>query len=142
MEMDQMLQLIEAVSESPLTEFQYDAEGVKISLKKEQQIPGEEKHLSKNKEAEETSISDQAKEGEGTLVKSPLVGTFYAAPAEDEEPFVQIGDIVQKGQTVAIVEAMKLMNDIACECSGTIAEIYVKNGETVEYGQPLFRIVG
>ena len=76
----------------------------------------------------------------GFLVKSPLVGTFYAAPAEDAAPYVAVGDTVKKGQTVAIVEAMKLMNDIESDFDGTVAEILVENGEMVEYGQPLFRI--
>lgn len=76
----------------------------------------------------------------GNIVKSPLVGTFYAAPAEDAEPFVKVGDVVKKGQTLAIVEAMKLMNDIEAEYDGTILEIFVENGAAVEYGQPLFSI--
>jgi len=73
-------------------------------------------------------------------VKSPLVGTFYAAPSEDADPFVKIGDKVKKGQVLAIVEAMKLMNDIESDFDGEIAEIYVENGQPVEYGQPLFCI--
>ena len=77
---------------------------------------------------------------EGQLIKSPLVGTFYAAPSEEAAPFVAVGDHVAKGQTVAIVEAMKLMNDIECDFDGVVSEVLVKNGETVEYGQPLFRI--
>ena len=81
-----------------------------------------------------------AMEPNGNLVKSPLVGTFYAAPAEDAQPFVSVGDRVKKGQTVAIVEAMKLMNEIESEFDGTVTEVLVKNGEAVEYGQPLFRI--
>lgn len=77
---------------------------------------------------------------EGKLVESPLVGTFYAAPAEDAAPFVSVGDTVKKGQTLAIIEAMKLMNEIESEYDGTITEILVENGQPVEYGQPLFRI--
>ena len=73
-------------------------------------------------------------------MKSPLVGTFYAAPSEDADPFVKIGDKVKKGQVLAIVEAMKLMKDIESDFDGEIAEIYVENGQPVEYGQPLFCI--
>ena len=69
------------------------------------------------------------------------VGTFYSAPAEDAESFVKVGDRVEKGQTLGIVEAMKLMNEIESDYSGTVAEILVNNQEGVEYGQPLFRIV-
>ena len=76
----------------------------------------------------------------GNVVKAPLVGTFYAAPAEDAEPFIQVGDSVKKGQTVAIIEAMKLMNEIESEVDGVIAEVLVKNGEMVDYGKPLFRV--
>ena len=79
-------------------------------------------------------------ESNGNIVKSPLVGTFYAAPSEDADPFVKIGDKVKKGQVLAIVEAMKLMNDIESDFDGEIAEIYVENGQPVEYGQPLFCI--
>ena len=68
------------------------------------------------------------------------MGTFYAAPEEDEEPFIQVGDFVKKGQSVAIIEAMKLMNEIESDFDGTVTEILVKNGQAVEYGQPLFRI--
>ena len=89
--------------------------------------------------AEETAGESQA-EMSGKVVTSPLVGTFYAAPSEEAAPFVAVGDHVAKGQTVAIVEAMKLMNDIECDFDGVVSEVLVKNGETVEYGQPLFRI--
>ena len=74
----------------------------------------------------------------GKVIKSPLVGTFYASPAEDADPFVQVGEQVQKGKILAIVEAMKLMNEIESEFDGTIEEILVENGAPVEYGQPLF----
>ncbi len=77
---------------------------------------------------------------EGKIVESPLVGTFYAAPSEDAAPFVAVGDTVKKGQTLAIIEAMKLMNEIESEYDGTVAEILAENGKPVEYGQPLFRI--
>ena len=73
-------------------------------------------------------------------VKSPMVGTFYRSPSPDEAPFVEVGDRIRKGQTVCIIEAMKLMNEIEAEISGQVMEILVKNGEPVEYGQPLMRI--
>ena len=76
----------------------------------------------------------------GNVVKSPLVGTFYAAPAEDAEPFVKVGDSVKEGQVLAIVEAMKLMNEIESDFTGTVKEILVENGQGVEFGQPLFVI--
>lgn len=91
------------------------------------------------KEAENTEVTASQKPA-GKIVESPLVGTFYAAPAEDAAPFVSVGDTVKKGQTLAIIEAMKLMNEIESEYDGTIAEILVENGQPVEYGQPLFCI--
>jgi acetyl-CoA carboxylase biotin carboxyl carrier protein len=73
-------------------------------------------------------------------IKSPMVGTFYRSPAPDEAAFVEVGDRIRVGQTVCIIEAMKLMNEIEAEVSGQVIEILVKNGEPVEYGQPLMRI--
>lgn len=73
-------------------------------------------------------------------VLSPMVGTFYRAPAPGESPFVEVGDRVKSSQSVCIIEAMKLMNEIEAEVSGQVMEILVQNGEPVEYGQPLMRI--
>ena len=92
-------------------------------------------------EPRETVSGKKEELPEGKLVKSPLVGTFYAAPSQDAAPYVKVGDPVKKGQVLAIVEAMKLMNEIESDFDGTVAEVYVKNGESVEYGMPLFRIV-
>jgi acetyl-CoA carboxylase biotin carboxyl carrier protein len=69
-----------------------------------------------------------------------MVGTFYRSPAPDEPPFVDVGDRIRKGQTVCIIEAMKLMNELEAEVSGEIVEILVQNGEPVEYGQLLMRV--
>ncbi|MDO5546065.1 MAG: biotin/lipoyl-containing protein [Eubacteriales bacterium] len=77
---------------------------------------------------------------EGVSVTSPIVGLFYAAPAENAEPYVALGDRVKKGQTLCIVEAMKLMNEITAECDGVIEKICAANGQMVEYGTELFRI--
>jgi acetyl-CoA carboxylase biotin carboxyl carrier protein len=77
----------------------------------------------------------------GVEVKSPFVGTFYRAPSPDSAPFVEVGAKVKKGQTLCIVEAMKLMNEIESEVDGTVAEVYVQNATPVEFGEPLFRIV-
>ena len=74
------------------------------------------------------------------VITCPLVGTFYSSPAPDAEDYVKVGDTVKKGQVIGIVEAMKLMNEIESEYDGIVEEILVKNEETVEYGQPLFRI--
>ena len=75
------------------------------------------------------------------IVKSPMVGTFYASPAPDKPPFVSVGDKVHKGQVLCVIEAMKLMNEIEAESDGTVAEILVENEQLVEFGQPLIRLV-
>lgn len=76
----------------------------------------------------------------GKSIKSPMVGVFYAAPSPDRPPFVSVGDTVNKGDVVCIIEAMKIMNEITASESGTISEILVENGDVVEYDQPLFKI--
>ncbi len=74
------------------------------------------------------------------IVKSPMVGTFYSSPSPDKEAFVKVGDHVSSNSVLCIVEAMKLMNEIESEVNGTIKEVLIKDGEMVEYGQPLFKI--
>ena len=155
MEMEKMIELIDAVSKSDLTGFKYEEEGIKLHLSKKEYTCYVTENLSAPVNAVTTSAAEikKAAEGDqisgtsaeeipvGNVVESPLVGTFYAAPAEDAESFVKVGDRVEKGQTLGIVEAMKLMNEIESDYSGTVAEILVNNREGVEYGQPLFRIV-
>ena len=77
---------------------------------------------------------------EGHVVKSPMVGTFYRAPSPDAKPFIDVGATVKEGETVCVIEAMKLMNEIECDASGVIKAILVENGQPVEYGQALFII--
>jgi acetyl-CoA carboxylase biotin carboxyl carrier protein len=77
---------------------------------------------------------------EGHVVKSPMVGTFYRAPAPDAKPFIEVGGAVKEGQIICVIEAMKLMNEIEADASGTIKAILVENGQPVEYGQALFII--
>lgn len=78
---------------------------------------------------------------EGRLIKSPMVGTFYRSAKPGTPPFIEVGDRVVTGQVLCIVEAMKLMNELESELSGQIAEILVENGQPVQFGQPLFRVV-
>ena len=81
-----------------------------------------------------------AEEETGHVLKSPIVGTFYSAPSPDAEPYVRVGDRVEKGQVVCIVEAMKLMNEIEADASGVVSRILPENAQPVEFGAPLFRI--
>ncbi|MEL7834632.1 acetyl-CoA carboxylase biotin carboxyl carrier protein [Fodinibius sp. Rm-B-1B1-1] len=87
--------------------------------------------------AEESGGGD---EPSGDVVKSPIVGTFYRSPSPDDDPFVKVGDSVEKGETLCIVEAMKIMNEIESEYSGEVKKILVEDGEAVEFDQPLFII--
>ena len=75
---------------------------------------------------------------EGHVVKAPMVGTFYRSPSPDAKPFIEVGQAVKEGDTICIIEAMKLMNEIEADASGTVKAILVENGQPVEYGQPLF----
>jgi len=75
---------------------------------------------------------------EGHVVKAPMVGTFYRSPSPDAKAFVEVGQAVKEGDTICIIEAMKLMNEIEADASGTVKAILVENGQPVEYGQPLF----
>ena len=154
MEMEKMIELIDAVSKSDLTGFKYEEDGIKLHLSKKENTCYVTENLSAPVNAVTTSATEikKAAEGDqipgtsaeetpvGNVVESPLVGTFYAAPAEDAESFVKVGDRVEKGQTLGIVEAMKLMNEIASNEDGIISEICVTDGQVVEYGTELFRI--
>lgn len=159
MDIEQMIRLVNTVSASNLTEFSYEESGMTVRLEKKQgktviyqnMAPMEaatgispasaKESVPMAGMAEESTQPQAEKDGaEGKVITSPLVGVFYAAPAEDAEAFVQVGDTVKKGQVLAIVEAMKLMNEIESDYDGTIAEILVENGQAVEYGQPLFKL--
>ena len=86
-------------------------------------------------------VADGAAEPEGEVINSPFVGTFYRAASPNSKAFTDVGQKVAPKQVLCIIEAMKLMNEIECEFSGTVAEIYPDNGQAVQYGDPLFRIV-
>ena len=147
--------LIEDMGNSNLDSLEIEfPEGIKISMTKnsnkvvastgmqnqviEASAPLTVPTVQENKETSLVNI--QPKEENYKIVKSPMVGTFYASSSPDKEPFVKIGDRVHKGQVLCIVEAMKLMNEIESEFDGEIAEICVKNEDVVEYGTPLFKI--
>lgn len=157
MEFEQILELINTVSATGLSSFTYEAEGVKIAMKGKQApvvnvaapvttpvaqavMPAVESPIQTGDMAVLTATPAKETQLSGKIVKSPLVGTFYVAPSEDAEPYVRVGDTVKKGQTLAIVEAMKLMNEIESDFDGVVTEVLVQNGEPVEYGQPLFCI--
>lgn len=153
MQYQEILELVKAVSEAGLSNFEYKEGNISITMSCPEVKTNTVVPVVQVQEGTETyevppqsqvqpqqAPAQPQEEKRGELVKSPLVGTFYAAPSEDAEPFVKIGDTVKKGQTLAIVEAMKLMNEIESEYDGVVTEILVNNEETVEFGQPLFRI--
>lgn len=134
MEMEHLIKLIEAVSHSGLSRFEYEESGVKIHMEKPETVQVSSVQV-------QTEVSEQIQEAaEDQVITCPLVGIFYVAPEEGAEAFVRVGDSVKKGQTLAIVEAMKLMNEIESEYDGVVTEVLVQNGQAVEFGQPLFKI--
>lgn len=148
-------ELIKTVSESKLTLLELESEGVKIKMEKRneivsiERIPEVVKTIAVESQVSAPQVYEAPKQEEakvepkkeGSLVISPIVGTFYGSPGPDSKSFVQVGSKVKKGDVLCIIEAMKLMNEIECETDGEVAEILVKNEQMVEYGQPLFRIV-
>ncbi len=144
MEYEKIKQLIEEMGNSKLTAVDIEfPDGTKISMKKDKM---QEKIIQSTSIVENDTIENQIKEDKnekkGNIIKSPMVGTFYLKPSPIAEPYIEIGKEVKKGDVLCIIEAMKLMNEIESEYTGKVTEILVKDGETVEYGTPLFRIEG
>lgn len=148
MEYEKIKQLMEDMGNSKLTDIDIEfPDGTKISMKKQTNVEANincPQNVTKSIETkitnEEITTQINTEEIQGNIVKSPMVGTFYIKPSPTSDPYVQIGKEVTKGETLCIIEAMKLMNEIESEFTGKITEILVKDGETVEYGTPLFII--
>lgn len=146
MELEKIIELIQAVSESSLTDFKMEEGNLKLSMKTDKGDKGTPVVVEAAgiqtvvPAAVETAAEPAPKQASGNVVTAPLVGTYYAAASPDAEPFVQVGDTVKKGQTLGIIEAMKLMNEIESEYDGTVKDILVKNEDVVEFGQPMFVI--
>lgn len=147
MNIKEIKEMIQLMNENGLGELEIEKDGMKIRLKKnssgmiEQSVVHEVRSAPAIQNQRESSGSPQAPSAPvaaKTVIKSPMVGTFYASPAPDAQPFVQPGSQVEVGQVICIIEAMKLMNEIKAEVRGKIAEIPVHNGDPVEFGQPLF----
>ena len=145
MNLEKIAGLIKLVEESSLTEFSYKDTDVKISMSKLDNPPviagGAAPVLTPAAAtAPAAEAAAEAEEEEEDFITSPIVGTFYSAAAPDIPAFVRVGDHVKSGQTVCILEAMKLMNEIQAEYDCEIEAVLVSNEQKVEYGQPLFRV--
>ncbi len=146
MNLEEIRELVRLLDQTDIKEFSMESQGIKITIKKgkaaddTQAAPEQAALPAAPAEAKEQSARPQPARREGVTVVAPMVGTFYQAPAPDAPPYVRVGDRVQEGQVLCIIEAMKLMNEIEAEVSGVITDILVENGQAVEYGQPLFII--
>jgi len=154
-EIEQIEQLLRFMTEHNLEEFEYSRGDLRIRLRKPSAgvvvaatrtigvpeiivpaaLDGAQPAPSAPAALPETRASEELH-----LIKSPIVGTYYESPSPGAEPFLKVGDYVETGQTLCIVEAMKLMNEIESDASGEVIRIFVENGQPVEYGQPLFGI--
>lgn len=152
MDINEIKELISLLEESRLSELEIEEEGRRIRLTKQTEtvvahmpvhapvaapamLPAPAPAPAAEAKGE-PSLADQGL----TIVSSPMVGTFYVCPAPGEPPFVETGDRITVDQTVCIVEAMKIMNEVAAKTAGVVERILVENGEPVEFGQPLFAI--
>lgn len=159
MDIKDILTIIETVSDSDLMKFQLEDGEFKLKLDKTvpqvvQTVPvapvsnaitapvaaPSQAAEPLQQESVKEKTDNETAEPAGKIVKSPIVGTFYSAAGPEQPDFVKVGDVVKKGQTLCIIEAMKLMNEIESDFDGEVAEIYVQNEQMVEYGQPLYRL--
>lgn len=142
--MDELRELAELVNESGFTDFEFENENIRVRLSKMTGVPMQPAPVAVPASAPpvQTAPAAEAVDADAGLHKitSPIVGTFYRSPGPDKDAYVSEGSSVSPESTVCIVEAMKLMNEIQAEVSGTIVRIYVENGQPVEYGQPLFGV--
>ena len=149
MDLNLIKKLIKILESSEVTHLEVEENGTRVKLAKKVNVTqalsfphapaavsvNQQNSVSESKNEDKKSADDSARYHE---IKSPIVGTFYRAPAPDADSYIQIGDMVSAGSVLCIVEAMKLMNEIESDASGKIVKILVENGKPVEYNQPLF----
>jgi acetyl-CoA carboxylase biotin carboxyl carrier protein len=153
MDVNLLKRLIKMVENSDITEFSVQEGDLKVKISKNTnqnetpvvaapQIVAQQPAAPVTPSAPTAEVKEEAAETKSQLheVRSPIVGTFYRAPAPDADPYVQVGDSISEGSVLCIVEAMKLMNEIESDASGKIAKILVDNATPVEYNQPLFLV--
>lgn len=141
MEYEKIKQLIDDFGDSKLNSIELEfPDGTKIKMGKEDEETKKIVDVPQEEVIENRKIENDAQNQSENVIKSPMVGTFYSKPSPEDEPYVEVGKKVQKGDVLCIIEAMKLMNEIESEFDGEIIEVLAKDGEMVEYGKPLFII--
>ncbi len=151
MNIKEIKEVLQLMQEHNLSEIELEKDGLKIKLRKDaagrtvMQETGSShpvvipvpSAISHSETAGTKAVADAP---DTVSVRSPMVGTFYASPAPDQPAYVAVGQRVKEGDVLCIIEAMKLMNEIKCECSGMVIEVLGKNGQPVEFDQPLFKV--
>ena len=150
MDLKEIRKIVELMNEHELSYFHLEEEGVNLKLKKGADIvqvaqaamPQAAPAAAAPAPAAAAPAADApaAAEPAGNEIAAPMVGTFYASPSPDAPPFVNVGDTISEGQTICIIEAMKVMNEIKAETSGTVTAIVAKDGEPVQFGDALYRV--
>ncbi|HKB86417.1 MAG TPA: acetyl-CoA carboxylase biotin carboxyl carrier protein [Ignavibacteriaceae bacterium] len=150
MDLNLIRKLVKLVDSSEVTDLEIEENGLRVKIAKkirgihaisQPQILSPSQSVSPPSENDEKTKSEKEETKEKLHeIHSPIVGTFYRAPAPDADPYVQVGDTISQGSVLCIVEAMKLMNEIESDVNGKIVKILVENGKPVEYNQPLFLV--
>ena len=149
MDLRKLKKLIDLVEESGITELEVSEGEERVRIAKHPSVAPQQTYMIPQTapvgapavSAPTATVEEKSVLPEGQVIKSPMVGTFYRSASPDSNPFVEVGSVVKSGQTLCIVEAMKLLNEIESDHAGTVKAILVENGQPVEYGEPLF-IVG
>lgn len=137
---DKINQLSQILKDQGLTEIEVEVDDIKIRVRKEASVISAPSLVASTPVATERSNTAASSDAGLHLVKSPMVGTFYASPSPDAAPFVKVGDRVTKGQTLCIVEAMKLMNELPSDVDGEIVEVCVQDASAISFGQVIIKI--
>lgn len=155
MNLEDIKQILDLVREHDLAEFELERDGLKVRVRKAGDHPAvtavapvyaapavaaPAPVAAPVPSGVATGLADEAGPVNLAVIKSPIVGTFYRSSEPGAKPFVEIGDTVRKGQVLCIIEAMKLMNEIECDCDGELAAVYVENGKPVQFGERLFAV--
>jgi acetyl-CoA carboxylase biotin carboxyl carrier protein len=150
MKIEEIQKLLQTIDSLSLIRVEIETDGLRLITDKSERpapaqsggAPAAERKPQSTEKREETvePFVEETIEPEGSFITSPIIGSFYAAPSPDADNYVEVGTIVKKDQTVCIVEAMKLMNEVTAEEDCEILECLIEDGQPVEYGQPLFRV--